>query len=279
MDRSKSSLIFITLGLLVAIASIVWFNSLNFQNSIYVHNQTSAQLADVTISIGNERTSPSEIDATKTRGFELTNNTEGSVRFSGQLGNSSIECDVGYATHHQATVSSFIVQEDGSVLAGFSYGPSISYDDPIRKHWGTCFSTLGHLNTSRKNEIYTEVNSAFQGLVDASKSLDHEKYFSYFDAEKYTTLNEDGTVLHSLDAFREMYLPQQKYIKSYQSLEFSNVKIDVIDASTAVLVNEYTASVTLTSGETVSAAGAGTQVWSKRTGTWKLVNVSSSLKP
>ncbi len=135
------------------------------------------------------------------------------------------------------------------------------------------------MTAQRENEIRTEVKAAFRGLAEASQTLDREKYFSYFDAEKYTALNENGVVLHSFDAFKEMYLPQLKYLENYQSLEFSNVKIDVIDASTAVLVNEYTATVTLTSGETVNAAGAGTQVWSKRTGSWKLVNVSSSTKP
>lgn len=142
-----------------------------------------------------------------------------------------------------------------------------------------CTSEVGTLTPTRESEIRTEVNNAFQGLADASKTLDHEKYFSYFDAEKYTALAENGTVLHSFDAFKEIYEPQLKYIENYQSLEFSNVKIDVINASTAILVNEYDATVTLTSGETVSASGAGTQVWSKRTGSWKLVNVSSSAKP
>jgi len=142
-----------------------------------------------------------------------------------------------------------------------------------------CSANSDQLTAQRENEIRSEVSAAFQGLANASKTLDHEKYFSYFDAEKYTALNENGVVLHSFDAFKEMYLPQLKYLESYQSLEFSNVKIDVIDASTAVLVNEYKATVTLTSGEVVNASGAGTQVWSKRIGVWKLVNVSSSAKP
>lgn len=135
------------------------------------------------------------------------------------------------------------------------------------------------LTNQEEEELTKEVDLAFEGLADASKTLDHEKYFSYFDTEKYTALNENGSVLHSFGTFKEIYQPQLAFIKSYQSLEFSNVKIDVIDASTAVLVNEYQATVTLTSGETVTASGAGTQVWSKRTGAWKLVNVSSSAKP
>lgn len=142
-----------------------------------------------------------------------------------------------------------------------------------------CSAKPNAMTAQRENEIRAEVDTAFQGLANASKSLDHDKYFSYFDTGKYTALNENGAVLHSFTAFKDMYEPQLKYLESYQSLEFSNVKIDVIDASTAILVNEYTATVTLTSGETVNAAGAGTQVWSKHTGSWKLVNVSSSSKP
>lgn len=142
-----------------------------------------------------------------------------------------------------------------------------------------CSDAPDTLTASREAQIRTEVNTAFQGLAQASKSLDHAKYFSYFDTEKYTALNENGAVLHSFTAFKDMYEPQLAYLESYQNLDFNNVKIDVIDAFTAVLVNEYSATVTLTTGETVSAKGAGTQVWSKRTGTWKLVNVSSSAKP
>ena len=84
--------------------------------------------------------------------------------------------------------------------------------------------------------------------------------------------------MHSFQIFKEAYLPKLQFTESYQNLEFTNVKIDVINASTAVLVNEYNATVTLTTGDTVNAAGAGAQVWSKRTGAWKLVSVSSSVK-
>ena len=142
-----------------------------------------------------------------------------------------------------------------------------------------CTAEPEKLTPAQATEIRGEVNAAFEGLAEASQTLNHEAYFSYFDAEKYTALNENGEVLHSFKAFKDIYEPQLGYLESYQNLEFNNVKIDVIDASTAVLVNEYEATVTLKSGETISAAGAGTQVWSKRTGSWKLVNVSSSAKP
>lgn len=142
-----------------------------------------------------------------------------------------------------------------------------------------CNSKVDEMTNDQEAAVAAEVTTAFQGLAEASQKLDHERYFSYFDAEKYTALNENGEVLHSFKTFKDIYEPQLAYLASYESLEFSNVKIDVIDASTAILVNEYEATVTLTSGETISAAGAGTQVWSKRTGTWKLVNVSSSSKP
>ncbi len=135
------------------------------------------------------------------------------------------------------------------------------------------------LINQNKQEHSVEVGLAFEGLAEAVKALNHEKYFSYFDEDTFSALNEDGTVLHSFAAFKGMYLPQVQYIQRYQSLTFDKVKIDIIDPNTAILMNEYTAEVVLKSGETVNASGAGTQVWSKRTGTWKLVNVSSSAKP
>ncbi|WP_262694782.1 nuclear transport factor 2 family protein [Kordiimonas aquimaris] len=142
-----------------------------------------------------------------------------------------------------------------------------------------CSADKTSFTQEQEIQVTSEVNQAFLGLVEASKTLDHARYFSYFDTEKYTALNEDGTVLHSFAVFQEIYMPQVAYVERYNDLQFDNVKIDVIDKNTAVLVNEYTAEVVLTNGDIVKAAGAGTQVWSKRTGEWKLVNVSSSAKP
>ena len=135
------------------------------------------------------------------------------------------------------------------------------------------------MNDKTADTIHMEISQAFAGLSDAVLKIDLDRYVSYFDKDKYTGLNEDGTVLHSFKAFETTSLPALQYIKSYNDLTFSNVKIDVIDKNTAILVNEYTAEVVLMSGDVVTASGAGTQVWSKRTGEWKLVNVSSSSKP
>lgn len=124
-----------------------------------------------------------------------------------------------------------------------------------------------------------EVHLAFKGLADAAEQLDHDQYFSFFDKEKFTALNHDGTVTHNFEDFQEAFLRQIAFIKSYSSLDFKNVKTVAIDAQTAVLVNEYNATLVLKNDDQVSASGAGTQVWSKSSGTWKLVNVSSSVKP
>jgi len=127
-------------------------------------------------------------------------------------------------------------------------------------------------------EIESEVNQAFDGLVDAVRTMNVERYLGYFDRQEFTSLNDDGSVFHNFKQFESMYRQQAPYVEKYVSLEFDNVKITVINNSTAVLVNEYFAEVTLKSGDAVSASGAGTQVWSKGTGEWKLVNVSSSIK-
>ena len=128
------------------------------------------------------------------------------------------------------------------------------------------------------DEIKSEVNQSFIGLVEAAKSLNVERYFQFFDKDIFTSLNENGSVFHSLTDFEKLYREQIPYIEKYKSLEFFNVKIAVINRTTAILVNEFHAVVLLKSGETVSASGAGTQVWSKVSDRWKLVNVSSSSK-
>ncbi|GJL96019.1 MAG: hypothetical protein DHS20C05_24240 [Hyphococcus sp.] len=142
-----------------------------------------------------------------------------------------------------------------------------------------CSQNSQTLTQAEREEIKSAVTQSFDGLVDAVLALDHDKYFSYFDTEKYTSLNEDGTVTHTFDAFKTTYLAQTAYLKEYKSLSFDNVKITVIDRANAVLVNEYEAEIVLTSGDAITAKGGGTQVWSKSTGAWKLVSVSSSAKP
>lgn len=142
-----------------------------------------------------------------------------------------------------------------------------------------CSQQDAHLSKAEELEIHEAVNQSFTGLVAAVKSLDADSYYNYFEADKFTSLNEYGTVTHSFREFKSTYDQQLPLIKKYKSLEFSNVKITVIDKNTAILVNEYDAEVVLQSGDSVFASGAGTQVWSNTTSHWKLVNVSSSTKP
>ncbi len=141
-----------------------------------------------------------------------------------------------------------------------------------------CSQQVVSLSKAEELEIHETVNQSFLGLVAAVKSLNAHSYYNYFDADKFTSLNEDGTVTHSFKEFKDAYDRQLPLIKKYKSLEFSNVKITVIDKNTAILVNEYDAEIVLQSGDSVFASGAGTQVWSHAATQWKLVSVSSSTK-
>lgn len=134
---------------------------------------------------------------------------------------------------------------------------------------------------TRNNDatIRRSVEAHFMALADAAKLLDVERYMQFVDAEKFTGLNADGTVLHSSHEFADILRAEFPAIATYSSLIFDNVKITVINPMTAILVNEYTATVELTSGQIITASGAGTQVWSNTSGQWLLVNVSSSVKP
>ncbi len=124
--------------------------------------------------------------------------------------------------------------------------------------------------------IRADVDEAFKGLALAARTVDIESYLDYFDNEHFTALNADGTVTHSMANFEAVARQSFAAIKSYSSLDFSKVKITVVNRTTAVLVNEYQAELVLTSGESLSAAGAGSQVWSKSADRWQLVSVSSS---
>jgi len=136
------------------------------------------------------------------------------------------------------------------------------------------------MNLDKKSElrIESEVNRAFEELAVAAQSLNIDEYLGFFDREKFTSLNDNGSVFHSFSDFESLYRQQIPALKKYNSLEFKNVKITVLNNSTAILVNEYTAEVVLQSGDAVSAGGAGAQVWSKASGAWLLVNVSGSMK-
>jgi hypothetical protein len=141
--------------------------------------------------------------------------------------------------------------------------------------------TLGGCSTENmksvdKNKLEAEVLDTFNGLVKASKSLDPNKYFEYFNKEKFTGLNADGTVWHSIENLETLISSGFPMVERVTFLEFKNVKVTLINSTTAILVNEYTQTMLLKSGDTVNQSGGGTQVWSKFNGEWKLVSVSAS---
>lgn len=125
-------------------------------------------------------------------------------------------------------------------------------------------------------DIKAEVMSAFNRLVLSANSLDSDAYFQHFDEEKFIGLNSDGSNWNSIDELKPLIEGGFNAIEKIDSLEFTNIRISVIDRYTAVLVNEFEQTMTLKVGTVVDLAGGGTQVWSKHSGTWKLVSVSAS---
>ena len=135
-----------------------------------------------------------------------------------------------------------------------------------------------NMESKNGNQLESEVLDAFRGLTEASESLDSNRYFEYFDKEKFTGLNADGSVWHSFENLEALILSGFPQIERSISLEFNNVKVTIINPITAILVNEYSQSILLKSGDIVNQSGGGTQVWSKSNGAWKLVSVSASHK-
>ena len=140
------------------------------------------------------------------------------------------------------------------------------------------FSFLVEAGTEEER-IKLEVMGAFKSLVDASEKLDSKLYFEHFDKGKFVGLNSDGTNWNSINDLSALITNGFDAIKTIDSLEFTNVNISVIDSYTAILVNEYVQSLTLKSGSDINLSGGGVQVWSKRSGEWKIVSVSASNKP
>lgn len=146
------------------------------------------------------------------------------------------------------------------------------------------FASVAMITASTDTEASAEVNTAiesevlnaFHGLADAAESLDSERYFEFFDKEKFTGLNADGTVWDSFSSFEPLITTGFSMIEKSLSLEFTLVKVTVINSTTAILVNEYTHALELKDGTVIKQSGGGTQVWFKLEKVWKLVNVSAS---
>jgi hypothetical protein len=126
------------------------------------------------------------------------------------------------------------------------------------------------------DQIEAEVMGAFRGLVAASEALDASRYFEYIDKGKFTGLSADGKAWHGFEDLEPIISNGFQMVERIVSLEFSNVKITVINPSTAILVNEYEQTLLLKNADTVRQCGGGTQVWSRSEDRWKLVSISAS---
>lgn len=142
----------------------------------------------------------------------------------------------------------------------------------------SCGSVASRTPIVDSDRIKQEVRIEFRGLVAAARNLDTSAYFSYFDHDKFSGLNADGTNWTSINDLTAIVEPGFSLTRKIESLEFTHVHITVIDNQTAILVNEYEQQILLKNGERVSDAGGGSQVWSRSTGQWKLVSVSASIK-
>ncbi|MEM6646206.1 MAG: nuclear transport factor 2 family protein [Bacteroidota bacterium] len=126
--------------------------------------------------------------------------------------------------------------------------------------------------------IEAEVRQAFQGLVEAARSLEAAPYLAYLARDGFTA-QLDGTVFASYNAFSAMYTEQLPSIEAILSLEFDNVQVSVLNRTTAVLVNAFTETIVLASGDTLDLAGGGSQVWTRVDAGWKLIHISGSTRP
>ncbi len=126
--------------------------------------------------------------------------------------------------------------------------------------------------------VEEQVLRTFNSLADAAADLDFDRYIAFFDETTFTGLNADGTVWRSLGEFSASVRPGFDAIEKVLDLRFPVIKITLVDPQTAILVNEYEQQMLMRSGEKLSVSGGGTQVWSKVSGSWRLVSVSASSK-
>ncbi len=132
------------------------------------------------------------------------------------------------------------------------------------------------VTSATTKHIEAEVMDAFAGLVQASKALDADRYFAYFDREKFVGLGADGKVWQSIKNLEDVVGPGFAAVEEIVALEFFNVKVTVVDEATAILVNEYKQTILLKDKSLVKQAGGGAQVWSRGKDGWQLVSISAS---
>jgi hypothetical protein len=133
-----------------------------------------------------------------------------------------------------------------------------------------------NIKSTNTQQIEAEVIDAFRGLVEASKALDASRYLAYIDKDKFTGSGADGRAWHSMKNLEDLILSGFPTVDKIISLEFSNIKVTVINPSTVILVNEFKQTILLKNKNIVRQSGAGTQVWSKSQNAWKLVSISAS---
>jgi len=134
------------------------------------------------------------------------------------------------------------------------------------------------LSETEKIQIEKEINHAFANLVDISTTLDSTRYFELIDKDKFVGLNANGQNWNNIEDLKAIIIPAFDMVKKIESINFTNVKISVIDKNTAILVNEYNQTIMLDNGQIIKDSGGGTQVWSKSSGHWLLVSISASSK-
>ena len=133
------------------------------------------------------------------------------------------------------------------------------------------------MSPSESQRVATEVRSAFDALVVVSKTLDTEAYLSLFSEDGFSAML-DGSATLSFAEFERFYRQQVPQIEEIISLDFPVVEIRPIDPQTALLINEYTETLRLSSGEIFESSGGGSQLWIKRDGRWLLQHIAGGAK-
>jgi len=125
-------------------------------------------------------------------------------------------------------------------------------------------------------DIAGEVQARFDSLATAARTGDSDAYYSHFDKQHFSGIHMDGKVWPDFTSFKIAADYGFVSVKKTHSLIFSDVHVQVIDDRTVILINRFEQDIELHDGIRATVKGAGTQVWSRRSGTWLLVSVSAS---
>lgn len=138
-------------------------------------------------------------------------------------------------------------------------------------------ASYGMTNACERPEMLStderEVCRRFRDMIDATRRLDGAALTSHYWEDGFSAII-GGVIRRDFQAWRAELIAAFEMIARVEDLDFPEVAIQTIDPETILLLNTYTETLHMKDGTIVPVEGAGTQLWRRRDGEWRLSHVT-----